>query len=63
MNFSSRSQSTTPFERLADDALLIRHLDRYAEFYYWRRDNVVDLQGELETLREQTLVALNGKAN
>lgn len=61
--FERQKVLLTPFERLADDALLIRHLDRYAEFYYWRRDNVVDLQGELETLREQTLVALNGKAN
>jgi len=53
----------TPFEQLAEDTLLIRHLERYAEFYYWRRDNVVELQSELMTLREQTLVALDGRTN
>ena len=50
----------TPFEQLVEDDQLIRYLERYAEFYYWRRDNVVDLQDELATLREQAISALDG---
>jgi hypothetical protein len=62
-DFANQQILLTPFDQLAEDALLIRYLERYAEFYYWRRDNVVELQGELETLREQTLVALDGRVN
>jgi hypothetical protein len=62
-SFESQKILLTPFEQLAEDALLIRYLERYAEFYFWRRDNVADLQGELALLREQTLAALGGRAD
>lgn len=34
--FERQKVLLTPLEQLAEDALLIRHLDRYTEFYYWR---------------------------
>ncbi len=53
----------TPFEELAENKVLIRYIDRYAEFYYWRLDNVVELQRELSQLRVQTLEAIDGRLN
>jgi hypothetical protein len=53
----------TSFEDLANDTVLIRWLERYADYYYWRRDNVVELQSELQTLRKQTLAAMGRSAN
>lgn len=46
------------FEEMSNNTQLIRIIDQYAEFYYWRRDNVADLQEELHALRAQTLSAL-----
>lgn len=58
--FERQKVLLTPFEELAEQAELIRYVERYAEFYYWRRDNVIELQSELEKLREETLIALHG---
>jgi hypothetical protein len=57
--FEGRKVLLTPFEELAEQVKLIRFIERYAEFYYWRRDNVIELQSELKKLREETLIALN----
>ena len=46
------------YEDMAANPQLLRILDQYAEFYYWRQDNVIDLQLHLNGLREVTLAAL-----
>ena len=50
----------TPFETLAKDQVLIRHLDAYANFYIWRYLNIELLQQELAELRRRTVIALEG---
>jgi hypothetical protein len=59
--FERRKVLLTSFEELASHAELVRFIERFAEFYYWRRDNVIELQSELSKLREETLIALNGR--
>ncbi len=51
----------TSFQDMANNPVLIRHVDQYAEFYYWRRDNVAGLQIQLRALRTETLAALGRK--
>ena len=50
----------TPFETLARDQVLIRHLDAYANFYIWRYLNIELLQQELAELRRHTAMAQEG---
>lgn len=47
----------TPFEALAQDKVLIRHLDAYANYYTWRYWNIELLQRELAELRRRTAIA------
>lgn len=58
--FERQKVLLTPFEELAGQAELTRYVERYAEFYYWRRDNVIELQSELKKLRKETMLALSG---
>ncbi|WP_439105627.1 hypothetical protein [Congregibacter sp.] len=58
--FERQKVLLTPFGELAEQKALIRFIERYAEFYYWRRDNVIEMQVELKKLRDETLTALNG---
>ena len=51
---------STPFDTLAADQVLIRHLDAYANFYIWRYLNIELLQQELAELRRHTAMALEG---
>ena len=50
----------TPFETLAEDKVLIRHVDAYANFFIWRYLNIELLQQELAELRRRTVFALEG---
>ena len=50
----------TPFETLAKDQVLIRHLDAVAGFYIWRYLNIELLQQELADLRRYAAMALEG---
>ena len=48
----------TPFATLAEDKVLIRYLDAYANYYIWRQLNIELLQQELAKLRERIVHAL-----
>ena len=48
----------TPFDALAKDQVLIRHLEAYVNYYIWRYLNIEILQQESAELRRRTEFAL-----